>query len=116
MEFTGYLRFIFALVFVIGLIGALAVMARRFGFGFPSGPRAGKQRRLGIVEALTLDGKRRLVLIRRDGVEYLVLLGATSETIVEGPMAVQARPSPPNAPSNTPGAAPPLLPSAGDTG
>ena len=115
MEFTGYLRFIFALVFVIGLIGALAVMARRFGFGFPSGPGAGKQRRLGIVEALTLDGKRRLVLIRRDGVEYLVLLGAASETIVEGPMAVQARPAPSNASSNAPGAPPPLLPSSGDT-
>ena len=36
MEFSGYLRFLLALVFVIGLIGAFAVVARRMGLGFPN--------------------------------------------------------------------------------
>ncbi len=113
MEFIDYLRFGFALVFVIGLIGGLAVVARRFGFGFPSGPGTGKQRRLGVVEALSLDARRRLVLIRRDNTEYLVLLGATSETVVDGPMAATAAVDnpPPSA-----GNAPPLLPPAGESG
>ena len=37
MEFGGYIRFLLALVFVIGLIGLLAMVARRMGFGFPAG-------------------------------------------------------------------------------
>ncbi len=113
MEFIDYLRFGFALVFVIGLIGGMAVVARRFGFGFPSGPGTGKQRRLRMVEALSLDGRRRLVLIRRDDTEYLVLLGATSETLVDGPMAATAAADNP-APSA--GVATPLLPPTAGSG
>lgn len=95
MEISGYLRFIFALLFVLGLIGGLTVLARRFGFGFPSGPGAGKQRRIHILEAQALDGKRRLVLFRRDDAEYLVLLGANSETLIDGPlMPAVSGPSP----------------------
>ena len=35
MEGMDYLRFFLALVFVLGLIGILAVLARRAGLGFP---------------------------------------------------------------------------------
>lgn len=90
MEFSGYLRFIFALLFVLGLIGGLTVLARRFGFGFPSGARTGNRRRLRVLEALSLDGKRRLVLFQRDDAEYMVLLGAASETLIEGPLTPAA--------------------------
>jgi flagellar protein FliO/FliZ len=78
-----YLQFLLALVVVLALIVALAWVARRFhliGAGFV-GP-AGK-RRLSIVEAAALDAKRRLVLVRRDQVEHLLLLGHNSETVVE---------------------------------
>ena len=78
-----YLKFLLALVVVLALIVALAWVARRFhliGAGFV-GP-AGK-RRLSIVEAAALDAKRRLVLVRRDQVEHLLLLGHNSETVVE---------------------------------
>jgi hypothetical protein len=43
----------------------------------------GAARRLTVVESLMLDPRRRLVLIRADGREHLLLLGATSETVVE---------------------------------
>ena len=33
--------------------------------------------------SLNVDGKRRLVLVRRDKVEHLILLGATSELVIE---------------------------------
>ncbi len=36
MEFAGYLKFLLALVFVIGMIGLLAMAARRLGFGYPA--------------------------------------------------------------------------------
>jgi flagellar protein FliO/FliZ len=43
----------------------------------------GRQRRLAIVEVLPLDAKRRLVLLRRDGAEHLVLLGLGGDIVVE---------------------------------
>lgn len=84
MEMDGYLRFVLALVFVMGLIAVLAAMARKAGWGFPATAikRMGN-RRLGIVEVTPLDGRRRLILIRRDGVEHLLLMGPTSELVVE---------------------------------
>ena len=82
MTLTSYLQFAFALLFVLALIGAAALLARRFGLGQAPQP-AGRRRRLAVEEILPLDGKRRLLLIRRDGVEHLVLLGQSSEIVVE---------------------------------
>jgi flagellar protein FliO/FliZ len=85
MEFAGVniLKFLLALVFVLGLIGAFAVLARKMGFGHRAPTRRGAARRLEIVDSLPLDPKRRLMLVRRDDVEHLVLLGGSSETVVE---------------------------------
>jgi flagellar protein FliO/FliZ len=82
VDLSSYLQFALALLFVLALIGVLAFGARRLGFA----PRvtAGRgRRRLAIVEVLAVDTKRRLVLVRRDGVEHLLLLGATHDTVVE---------------------------------
>ncbi len=83
MEFETYLRFVLALVFVLALIGLLAWVARRYGFGGRSNGRAGRARRLDIVETRTVDGKRRLILLRRDDVEHLILTGPNSEILIE---------------------------------
>jgi flagellar protein FliO/FliZ len=82
MELDIYVRFVVALVFVLALIGLIAWAGRRMGFlGRVVTARAGK--RIGVIEAAALDGKRRLVLIRRDEVEHLVVLGPNTETVVE---------------------------------
>ncbi len=81
MDLVSGLRFVLALVVVLGLIAALAWILRRYGAGRVT-LGAGKGR-LGVVEASHIDAKRRLVLVRRDGVEHLLLLGPTSETVVE---------------------------------
>jgi len=84
MDPGGYLRFLLALVFVLALIGVLAVLARRIGFGYPaSAVGRNRHKRLSIVEVAPVDGRRRLVLVRRDAVEHLLLLGPNSETVVE---------------------------------
>jgi flagellar protein FliO/FliZ len=78
----SYLRFILALVLVLGLIALLAYAARRLGFAARStGGRGG--RRLAISEILAVDARRRLVLFRRDDVEHLVLLGPTQDLLIE---------------------------------
>lgn len=81
---TDYMKFFLALLFVLSLIGLATVAARRFGFGMPNAPRNAAERRLGIVENLNVDGKRRLVLVRRDDTEHLLLLGVGTELLVEG--------------------------------
>ena len=79
-----YARFIFGLIFVLGLIGAFAWAARRFGL-LPGAVRMAVKgnRRLSIVEVAGIDAKRRMVLVRRDDVEHLILLGSDSETVIE---------------------------------
>jgi len=88
MDMGNYLRFVFALLFVLGLIGALSILVRRYGFGMSNQPiRKGQDRRLSLVEILPIDTKRRAVLIRRDAVEHLIILGPESETVVESGIA-----------------------------
>jgi len=76
MDFAEIIRMIAALGVTLGLIGLAAWGARRYG---PSTllrmqtPLA--ERRLRIVETLVLDPSRRLVLIKVDGQERLLLLG-----------------------------------------
>ena len=85
MDAATYLRFISSLVLVLGLIFAITWALRRWGGGFmvarPTG--GGNGRRLALVEALQLDPKRRLVLIRRDDREHLLLLGGEGALVVE---------------------------------
>ena len=90
MDFESYIRFALALTFVLALIGVLTAVARRFGFGYRSAPRKTTDRRLSIVEVMPLDAKRKLVLVRRDSTDHLVLLGSGSELLVERGIPAQA--------------------------
>ena len=42
-----------------------------------------RQPRLGLVDAFSLDGQRQLVLVRRDNVEHLVMIGGPNDVVVE---------------------------------
>ena len=82
MEWGDYLRFVLALVFVVGLIGLLAWAGKRFGFS-PRPTTPGGRNRLAIVDVTTVDARRRLVLVRRDNVEHLLLLGQSEDLVIE---------------------------------
>jgi|APTNR8051073442_1049403.scaffolds.fasta_scaffold14286_3 flagellar protein FliO/FliZ len=81
MDVGTYAQFALALVFVLALIGLAALVARRLGLG--GGATGGRSRRLGVIETLALDGRRRLVLVRRDNVEHLLVIGSSGETVIE---------------------------------
>ena len=83
IEVVNYLKFVLALVFVLGLIGGFAILAKRAGLGNRGPIVRGKSKRLAIIESMSLDPKRRVVLIRRDDAEHLVLLGIQNEQIIE---------------------------------
>jgi flagellar protein FliO/FliZ len=95
-------RFVVAFVLVLGLIGAGALLWRKF-FGTgplsPLGPR-GRQPRLAVIDAAAVDARRRLILIKRDNVEHLLMIGGPTDIVVEsnigraGPIAVSREPRP----------------------
>ncbi len=82
MDLINTLRFIGAFAFVLALIAGLSWLLRRYGMGLRVAAGIGTSR-IGVVEFSSVDPKRRLVLIRRDGVEHLILLSPTSETVIE---------------------------------
>ncbi|MGE4280341.1 MAG: flagellar biosynthetic protein FliO [Magnetospirillum sp.] len=82
METSDYLRTVSALVLVLGLILGLLWLLRRIGVPGMV-PTRQANRRLSVVESVALDARRRLVLVRRDGQEHLLLLGHTADLVVE---------------------------------
>ena len=77
-----YLKFFVALLLVLGMIGGLAYILRRFGMGM-NGAMVNDKRRLKIIEVLYIDARRKAVLLSRDDQEHLVILGSTTETLIE---------------------------------
>jgi len=82
IDYNTYLRGLLALVAVLGLIAGAAWLARRAGLaGVRGGSR--RERRLSISEVLPVDNRRRLLLVKRDTVEHLLLIGGTGDVVIE---------------------------------
>jgi flagellar protein FliO/FliZ len=76
-------KFFIAFAVVLALIGLTAWLVRRFGSNRLGGGARGRQPRLAVIDAATVDGRRRLVLIRRDNVEHLLMIGGPTDVVVE---------------------------------
>ena len=79
-----------------GLVGLLALlviamaiarMRSKRGGMFIAGGRNRRQR-LAVMDATAIDNRRRLVLVRRDDVEHLLLIGGHNDVLVESDIAV----------------------------
>ncbi|MFN3878198.1 MAG: FliO/MopB family protein [Brevundimonas sp.] len=82
MNFLDLVRAVFGLAFTLGLIGIVAWAARRYAPQLLAKLSAERgARRLQVVETLVLDPARRLVLVRVDDEERLILLGEGRELI-----------------------------------
>lgn len=81
ISLAQFMKFAAALVFVLALMGGLSLVMKRFAHNHPL--TAPGKKRLKIVEVLPLDARRRAILLKRDGREHLVILGANGETVVE---------------------------------
>jgi len=115
-------------------IAALVVLAMIYRLVFAQRLRvpAGRTRqpRLGLVDAFSLDGQRQLVLVRRDNVEHLIMIGGPNDVLVESQIsrsfaaarennaaaqpapARRAEPAPPSAPPPEPAPAKAPAPAA----
>jgi hypothetical protein len=91
-------RFFLAFLIVLGLIGGAAWAVRRFGTGRLGGANArGRQPRLAVIDYASVDGRRRLILVRRDNVEHLLMIGGPTDVVVE-PNIVRAVAAPRDVP------------------
>lgn len=72
----------FAFCFVMSLMFLLSWALKRFGFSGKS-MLPGSRRRLKVIEQLPIDPRRKLVLVRRDDKEHLLVIGPGGETVVE---------------------------------
>lgn len=77
---------IFALLIVGVAIGLFAVVAfflkKKFNLA-ALGQKLNAGSRLSVVETIAVDQKRKLVLIQKDGIEHLVLVGGPTDLVIE---------------------------------
>ncbi|HZR72757.1 flagellar biosynthetic protein FliO [Bradyrhizobium sp.] len=86
------LTFFFAFVAVLALIGVVAWLIRRFASNrLGANTQRGRMPRLAVIDAAAVDGRRRLVLVRRDNIEHLLMIGGPTDIVVE-PNIVRAAP------------------------
>jgi len=73
---------IIAAAVVVVLLLIYWIVKRRGPMTFLRGG-ANRQPRLAVIDAAPVDSRRRLVLVRRDNVEHLVMIGGPSDIVVE---------------------------------
>jgi flagellar protein FliO/FliZ len=85
----SWLFWLFVLV-LLAAAGGSAYMAYRTYVTGDAGPnlkgwlfRPRPEPRLGVVEQASIDSRRRLVLIRRDDVEHLIMTGGPVDLVIE---------------------------------
>jgi hypothetical protein len=77
-------HFLFAFIAVLGLIAMTVWLLRRFRGGRAGNlATRGSHARLAVIDAADVDGRRRLVLIRRGNLEHLLMIGGATDVVVE---------------------------------
>src|SRR5271154_4072799 len=83
-EMPFVVKFFLAFLLVLGLIGVGAWGLRRFSSGgLGSASTRGRQPRLGVIDYASVDARRRLILVRRDNIEHLMMIGGPTDVVVE---------------------------------
>ncbi|MBW7973004.1 flagellar biosynthetic protein FliO [Bradyrhizobium sp. BR 10289] len=110
------ITFIVAFIVVLALIGLAAWLVRRFAnTRLGANTQRGRMPRLAVIDAAAVDGRRRLVLVRRDNVEHLLMIGGPTDIVVE-PNIVRAAPGRDQLPQRPSAAEPPRLAPMPDAG
>lgn len=82
-------------IVALTIVVLLVLLARRFfgrGIRAPGNGRS-RQIRLGVVDVHDLDRERQLVLVRRDNIEHLIMIGGPNDLLIESQIVrVEARP------------------------
>jgi flagellar biogenesis protein FliO len=84
---NSWLTMLLALGVVVVLI-FLVVWLLKFLFNASGNVARGRNKRLSVVDSLALDPKRHLLIVRRDDVEHLILVGGPQDVVVEAGIAI----------------------------
>jgi len=110
------ITFIVAFIVVLALIGVAAWLVSRFATTrLGANTQRGRMPRLAVIDAAAVDGRRRLVLVRRDNVEHLLMIGGPTDIVVE-PNIVRAAAGRDQIPQRPSAAEPPRLAPMPDAG
>jgi len=77
------LRTIGALGMVLGMLAGALWFVKRYDVKLPGRVTNSRRKRIEIVERLSVDAKRSVALIRRDGMEHLVMFGPEGQSTIE---------------------------------
>lgn len=83
MDVMEYSKFFFALAFVLGMIWALAWVAKRSGLDKRLRGVTGNNGRLAVTDVLYLDPRRKITLVRADDREYLILIAGDTAQLID---------------------------------
>lgn len=73
----------FVVVFMVVLGSVIFLLWYKFNTGRLAGLGQGGRQRLTVVEAAAVDVRRRLVLVKRDNIEHLLMIGGPTDIVVE---------------------------------
>ena len=81
MELVDFARYVGALILVLGLLGCAWLAARRYGL--PGIVQAQSVKRLSVAETLMVGPRHKILLLKRDGTEHLILMGPQGASVIE---------------------------------
>jgi flagellar protein FliO/FliZ len=82
-----------ALLTVLGILAGALWAVRRFNIVLPGSGAPRPERRLAVIERLSLDPRRSITLLRRDGVEHLLLIAPEGHLLIESGIPTMAFPA-----------------------
>ena len=83
-EVSGGVKLLAGAVILIAAVALVAWLVRRYTSDRSGSSARGRQPRLAVVDAASMnDGRRKLVIIRRDNVEHLLMIGGPTDVVVE---------------------------------
>ncbi|RWC64411.1 flagellar biosynthetic protein FliO [Mesorhizobium sp.] len=88
--YAAALLWTFAALVLLVIVLIIVKLVRNLTFGtFVAGGR-NRKTRLAVMDATAVDSHRRLVLIRRDDIEHLLLIGGPTDVVVERDIRLSA--------------------------
>jgi hypothetical protein len=89
--YAAALLWTFAALVLLVVVLVIIKLVRNLTFGtFVAGGR-NRKTRLAVMDATAVDSHRRLVLVRRDDIEHLLLIGGPTDVVVERDIRLSAR-------------------------
>ena len=93
-DLVSYLIWMIVLIGVVFAIGFGIKMYFSGELNFGSFTAGARERRLDVIDHANVDGKRRLLLVRRDNVEHLIMTGGPVDVVIETGIGASTASSP----------------------